>query len=120
MRAIELLRQTAALPDKHDARYRREKSTRFHRKQVRPNQEHRAARGVVSRFCPRLACSQQPLEGGLQVLHVRGRLLIQDDEVEGEPLHLHIFKRAQQLTRNVDVHLVRDPQKENWQISGNT
>ena len=66
----------------------------------------------------RLTHSQLCLQGGLQVLKIGGRSLVQDDEINGQLLHPPIFVGAQQLPRDVDVLDVIDAQQHDRQIAG--
>ena len=64
------------------------------------------------------ARSDQPLERPLEILKIRRRLLVEDDQVDREPLQPPVLVRAQELADDAAVlHLV-DANEHDGQIAG--
>ena len=49
----------------------------------------------------RLARPDQRLQGGLELLDIGLRLLVQDDEIDGQPLQAPVLVSAQELSQMV-------------------
>ncbi len=66
----------------------------------------------------RLAAAYRGLDRRLQVLNVGRRVLVDDDEIDGKPLHPPVLVRAQKLTNLRDVADVADPQQHDREVAG--
>ncbi len=65
----------------------------------------------------RLARPDQRLEGALQVLRVRGALLVQDDQVDGELLQPPVLVRAQELAHDLQVLRLVDADEHDREVA---
>jgi hypothetical protein len=67
----------------------------------------------------RIAFVSSHLEILLQALSVRGRLFVEDDKVDAEPLHVQVLMCGQQLPDHTDVCAVLDACKQDRTVARN-
>ena len=70
------------------------------------------------RCVPRLAGAHQGLERDLQILDVGGAALVQDDEIDRQPLHAPIFVGAQHCAHDPDILDLVDAHQHDRQVAG--
>ncbi len=113
---FDLFGETATAAEEDDAGSGLQQAQRFRRGEVGTQDEDASARAARWRLRLRIACADQGLETGLQILDVGGRLLVQDHEIDGQLLHPPIFMSAQQLARDFEIVGVVDPQQDDRQV----
>jgi hypothetical protein len=106
--AIQLIGEWPALPDQDNPRDRCEQRAGFRRNQIGSQHEDTPMPLLLTDRRPRLASPNLRLQRDLQVLHVRGRPLVQNNEVNGQLLHPPVLMRLQQLAGDVEVFDVGD------------
>ena len=118
MRARHLLGQRAVPARQHGARCGFEHVALRRRHAVRPHDEHAAPRSRPVRRRRRLAAADGRLQESLEVLHVRGRALVEDDQVDGKLLDPPVLVRAQELAHDPEVLRLVDLHEDDRQVAG--
>ena len=101
----------------HDARGRQQRAVGAFVHQVAAHREDMLAR-------PKLPAAQaavlaQPFDRLLQVLHVGGCLLVDDDQVGHHAAGAQIFLHAQRRRDDLEIGDVADPQRKDRKVAGN-
>ena len=104
--------------DQHDAGRRLQQRAGIDGHQVGAQRMDRAVREFVAGARPRSTAAHGRLDRDLQVLHVGRSALVDDDQIDREPLHAPVLVGAQQLADLGDVLDVVDPQQHDRQVAG--
>ena len=84
--------------------------------QVATHREDVLARAVL--LAAQAAVLAQRLDRLLQVLHIGGGLLVDDDEIDQQAAGAHVLLHAQGRGHDLDVGDVADPEREDREIAG--
>ena len=79
--------------------------------------EERSARAFSLRVRRRRARPHQCLEGGLEILRVGRMPFVQDHEIDGQLFHPPVLVGAQQLTDDLQILDVVDPNQDDGQVA---
>ena len=66
----------------------------------------------------RLARSHEALQRAVEILGVAGAMLVDDHEIDGQPLETPVFVGPQQLANEIEVLGLRDPDDDDRQVAG--
>ena len=103
LRACDLFGERASPARQHRARRGHEHVTLRGRDAIRADDVHVPQRLVSLLGAHRLARPKQRLQQRLQILDVGRRALVQDDQVDREPLHPPVLVGAQELSHDLHV-----------------
>ena len=117
---IELFRQAASAAQQHGARDRLQQGTGLRCNQISSQDKHRALNRSTGNRRSQLVGAHQGFQRDLQVLHIRSRLFVDDDQVNRHLLHPPVFVGLQQLLDEVEFLDLRDADQHDWQVAGNT
>ena len=114
--AVDLLPQAAAVAMQNRAGADEQKIADVGRNEIGPEDVNAAAGAVARRGRPVRA--HQRVDGGVEILHIGGATVVQDDEIDRKLFHAPVFVGAQQLMHQGQLILLADADEHDRQIAG--
>ena len=97
------------MAQKHRPRCRQQRATRFDRDEVGTHDEQPSASAHRVGVGPRGIRPHEGFQGALEILRVGGGSLIQDHEIDRQPLQPPILVGAKELANDLEIFHVVDP-----------
>ncbi len=116
--ARELLRERSVSTQEDGSGRQLERGMIFRREQILPDDEDVAVCALLLVSSRRLARPEKRLQGGLELLGIGVRLLVHDDEVDGQPLHAPVLVRAEELPDDPAILRLVDADQDDRNLAG--
>src|SRR5579862_4258569 len=120
LRSRNLLGQRAAPTEQYGSCDRLQKGSFARRNQLGPKEEDATPQLAGVGRKPQTAAAHEVVQNGLQILGIRRRFFIDDDEVRGDLLHAPVFMGAQQLSDDFDIFGLVNAHEHDGYVTGDS